>query len=1270
MQFIQHGPDIPEALLRAHEEGKVVFFCGAGISYPAGLPGFGGLVNDIYKAAGTSPDTLESRALTRKQYDATLDLLERRLPGQRAEVRRALFEVLKPDLTLADATDTHAALLELARSRDGSTRLVTTNFDRVFQHVIEKSKPHVPSYAAPLLPIPKNSRWNGVVYLHGLLPEHLDQHDLNRLVLTSGDFGLAYLTERWAARFVSELFRHYVVCFVGYSIDDPVMRYMMDALAADRMLGEATPQAYALGEVQAGGEAAATIEWKAKGVVPVLYEVQAGTGDHSAVHKTLKSWAETYRDGIQGKERIVVDYAMARPSASTREDDFVGRMLWALSDSSGLPAKRFAEIDPAPGLEWLHAFNNSRYNHSDLVGFGVTSDADIDKKLAFSLVHRPTPYRLSPWMSLVSSKNSVGRWDAVMNQMARWLTRHLNDPELVLWLAHAGGQLHEMFLHWVEQQLTAWAQLERDGKTAELDRIRANAPNAIPSKLMQIFWRLLLTGRVKSPGMAIGFYHWKGRLKRDGFTPTLRLELRERLAPKVLLKDPISSVSWDGSPPDPSIPLKPKQLVNWELVLTDDDIRTQLSDLQQTETWQTNLPRLIDDFQQLLNDALDLLRELQEADDFVDRGLWDLPSISAHWQNRGYRDWVILIELLRDAWLNIYENDNGRARRIAEGWLARPYATFRRLALFAASHDGIAPSGEWVSWLLENAGHWLWSMQTRRETCRLIVLQGKNLPSTERHRLEDSILSGPPKDMFSKGSDPKQVDDHINRMIWLRLAKLKTGGSQLGEQANAYLVKFSKANPKWIVKEDESDEFPYFVSGTGDPGFTSLRQSEKAPRYRQPLVQWLKKPPSDQPFYEDNWRTTCRERFFVCISALCSLSDEKIWPLSRWREALQAWSDEKLVMRSWKYVGPLLQNMPAEEFGELAHAISWWLSSVSKAINKDATLFVNLCERIVRIQYTSDVDNDGIVTRALNHPIGLVTQALVNFWFQSEPSDNDGLPNDVRSLFTQLCDLSKTTFRYGRVILAANLIALFRVDSVWTHERLLPAFKWESSKHEACAVWEGFLWSPRLNRPLISAFKESFLETAHHYAELGEHGRQYAAFFTYAALDPADTFTIAELHTAITVLPQDGLQESALAMVHALEGAGDQREFYWTNRILPFWKNIWPKSVEITSPSIAEKLARLAIASGNEFPAALAIVRGWLQPLDYLDLVVHSLRETNLCERFSEDALELLSLIVDDQPWPPSELGGCLDAIAKALPTATLDSRYQRLKDYVRRRSN
>jgi hypothetical protein len=378
MQLVANGPDIPDALLQAHEDGRVVFFCGAGISYPAGLPGFKGLVDEIYRLVGTLPTDIEQEAYTRNQFDATLDLLERRLPGQRRAVREALAEALQPKLRRKGSSNTHAALLQLARCRDGALRLVTTNFDRIFARLATREKLSVPAYAAPDLPIPKNSRWNGIVYLHGLLPDHLDESALNRLVLTSGDFGLAYLTERWAARFVSELFRNYVVCFVGYGITDPVLRYMMDALAADRMLGEVTPRAYALGDSSPGQERGKTIEWEAKGVVPILYQVPAGTADHSALHRTLKAWAETYRDGTLGKERIVVDYAMVRPSASTRQDDFVGRMLWALSHDSGLPAKLFADFDPVPSLEWLDALSEDRYTHDDLARFGVQPHSERD----------------------------------------------------------------------------------------------------------------------------------------------------------------------------------------------------------------------------------------------------------------------------------------------------------------------------------------------------------------------------------------------------------------------------------------------------------------------------------------------------------------------------------------------------------------------------------------------------------------------------------------------------------------------------------------------------------------------------------------------------------------------------------------------------------------------------------------------------------------------------------------------------------------------------
>lgn len=248
--------------LQAHEDGRVVFFCGAGISYPAGLPGFSGLVNKVYSDVGATPNDVEQTALDGALYDTAISLLENRIVGNRCTVRAALAKVLTPDLSLPNATTTHEALITLSKTLKGQFRLITTNFDRLFIEARGRLKTEFHEFSAPLLPVPKK-KWDGLVYLHGLLPEYPKNAELDRLVVSSGDFGLAYLTERWAARFVSELFRNYTICFVGYSLNDPVLRYMTDALAADRLLGEVPLEVFAFGNCARGQEDRVTNEWRA-----------------------------------------------------------------------------------------------------------------------------------------------------------------------------------------------------------------------------------------------------------------------------------------------------------------------------------------------------------------------------------------------------------------------------------------------------------------------------------------------------------------------------------------------------------------------------------------------------------------------------------------------------------------------------------------------------------------------------------------------------------------------------------------------------------------------------------------------------------------------------------------------------------------------------------------------------------------------------------------------------------------------------------------------
>ena len=201
MQFTNGGPDVPESLLQAHEDGRVVFFCGAGISYPAGLPGFSDLVKGLCINLGIAPDPILQAAIDAKQYDTAVGLIETRHIGSRSTVRETIARILEPKVLNPAATATHDSLLTLSGRHEGRTRLVTTNFDRLFEIVIANTGNTVRRYEAPLLPAAKK-RWDGLVYLHGLLPNNSAKVDPDSLVISSGDFGLAYLTEGWAARFV------------------------------------------------------------------------------------------------------------------------------------------------------------------------------------------------------------------------------------------------------------------------------------------------------------------------------------------------------------------------------------------------------------------------------------------------------------------------------------------------------------------------------------------------------------------------------------------------------------------------------------------------------------------------------------------------------------------------------------------------------------------------------------------------------------------------------------------------------------------------------------------------------------------------------------------------------------------------------------------------------------------------------------------------------------------------------------------------------------
>ena len=1160
--------------------------------------------------------------------------------------------------------------------------LVTTNFDRLFARAIAESELSIDYFQAPLSRLPKK-RMSGLVYLHGLLSENPTCNELDDLVISSGDFGLAYLLEGWAARFVSGLFRNYTVCFVGYSTNDPVMRYMLDALAADKLLGESSPELFAFVDYSEENKEQCKKEWEVKPVNPVFY---SEIDNHKFLHETLWAWANIYKDNqnsMYGKRKIVDTYAMRFPSESTSQDNFVGRMLWALRDPGGLPAKCFAEHDPVPSLDWLDEFCKVRYGLEDLDLFGIARSSvqgNHSDKLEFSLLRRPiSSCDRGPRMALVGVGADNVALDKVMFYFCGWLARHLNDPKLLFWVASQGGCLHSKFRQAVEERLGEIATLERGGEHSKIERIRASAPNAIPSPGMRTYWRLALTGRLSHPGRFMDFHFWLRRFQRDGLTPAIRIQLREMLRPRVSLEKEFMAgtflFSGDDRPSCAQETEEPARRIRPEIVLSVSDwnpgtVRHHIhNELSGDQRWKEVLPDVLEDMSMLLHDAMDLERELGVADDRSGQTYFRMPSISPHSQNEHFDEWTILIELCRDAWLEMAQKNRPAARLIAEHWWRTPYPVFKRLALFSAAQDDIIDTVMVSSWLADDGGWWLWSLETQREVMRILVALASRSEASNLVAIEQVILQGPPRKMYREDIQEEDWNEIVAHGIFVRLKRI---GTALSEDSQAKLDELMDRHPDWSLEHDEKEEFPSWIGSASQIG-PALHPT---PRRRRELIEWLKQKPDRKP--GGDWRRRCQVNFPTTAYALCALAKENVWPHGYWRAALSVWSEQDLAKRSWRYMAPVLVNAPDDLVQSVDYAISEWLKSVAAVFDEREELFIGLCRHVLDMNIQRENDKDEIddvsdfpaqaINRpdfhmqAINHPIGKVTEALLRWWSRQALEDGQELSGELRDMFTKLCDLNVEKFRHGRVLLATRVITLFRVDRDWTEKHLLPLFDWQRSRSEACAAWQGFLWSPRPYRPLMEAIKPHFLTTAEHYDELDRWGAQYPAFLTIMALNQPDIFDKGEFAQATRSLPDSGLYKAADTLVQALKSVGEQqRGDYWENRMRPYLKYVWPQSRDRRTQNISRSFARLCVAAREKFPEAFKELCPWLQPLSYSMSAVKDLHTSGLSQKFPDLALDFLDKIVSDGFHDPRELRKCLESIRKADSNLADDPRFQRL---------
>lgn len=340
MRFSENGPDIPSKLIDAALRGEVVFLCGAGVSQPD-LPNFEQLTQNVFTHLGLAMDAAERHSFEAKRYEETLGSLSRRLAD-----RRSLYDAILVELDADKATSlqAHATLLRLSRDLEGKPAIVTTNFDTLLERALNdqtREQVREKSFASAQVPAPAGPRFEGIIHLHGRLADQKLELDESDLVLTSADYGDAYLRSGWAARFLYDLARTRTIVLVGYSASDAPVRYILNILEADRERFPDLKAIYALDQAKPDSPNP-SVAWDAIAVEPILFTVS-----FQQFWADLGAWADLVEMPRRWrKERLAELAGRQIDQVHSWELD---QAIWMLSQQDGMALLEHLPFSP----QWI-----------------------------------------------------------------------------------------------------------------------------------------------------------------------------------------------------------------------------------------------------------------------------------------------------------------------------------------------------------------------------------------------------------------------------------------------------------------------------------------------------------------------------------------------------------------------------------------------------------------------------------------------------------------------------------------------------------------------------------------------------------------------------------------------------------------------------------------------------------------------------------------------------------------------------------------------------
>jgi hypothetical protein len=1213
MRFLPNGPSIPDDLLVARDEGRVVFFCGAGVSRArAGLANFFGLAEAVLESLGVIADDPAGKVLREAREienrtgiglvsaDRIFGLLEREFPTR--DIERAVAEALHP----GDSVDlsAHETILNLATTPDGKIQVVTTNFDRLFESCRRDLKVAMP----PRLPDPAHpDGLDGVVHLHGRVTVEYDGSEGDGFVLSSSEFGRAYLSDGWATRFFQAILDKYVVVFIGYTADDPPVQYLLEALNKS----ESRPRSmYAF---QGGAENEVIGKWYYKGVHGIAY---SEADNHKALWNTLEAWAERAKNPEAWIRRVALRACDGPRQLLPYERGQVAHLVSTLES-----ARIFAANEPPPPAEWLCVFDPYRRYAKPRSKFGDDSTSPIDPFDLYGLDSDTPPVRTEETNREYDSAVMNSAWDAFsanrldaldlrrgraanmrgakaahasrlpprVEQLGVWLSRVSHEPTSAWWAAFQAG-LHP------DVQFQIKNALDRSDRTNEL-----------AVSIRRAWMYLFDSWDEDQDPFRRNWYELRPLVVRDGWSPSYVRRYSSTLRAYLTTRPPYA---------DPLPPIERAELRLADLVMVDVSYPHLAEEISVPDEF---LPQLLREQRRNLEDAVSLEMEVS---DYSLQSVEPIEADPDDGDQYARREGLSghLLQYAR-SFSRLLDFDHVAAREEFLALSRTEPSVFAKLRIWAARNKPIVHASELGNFFDTLSQRAFWASTNQRDLLLMLAHRWADLDSPTRAKLEDRLIAGP--DPFPD-EDP---DEYTDRRAWVTLNRinwLTKHGCQFDLDIKQATEDLSKKTKDW--KDEYADEAaerlgPRAGTVRTNTDFSALQQAniEDVLRIADKITG------RGENFLVENapFLGLCEKKPIRALRVLLREAKASSFPRKEWRTFFRADIRKNDSARLRTVIAARLLEFSENLLPMLARQVAGWLNSGDPSLAvASPLLFQEIVAKLSEILAAEpELGSSGIgrtstttdwVMEAINSAVGDIAEALMRDPSVKGVSYTTGFPRAWLEQVEKILELPARLRSFSLVMFCHNLQWFYVVDPSWTEQHLITAL--QGNDDNSNAAWSGFLWGGRLtSSKLFRRLKDDVLRAAINGAVSRKDYGQVLAGFALAgwhSRDESGEQFVSDVEMRNTLVL--GTEEFRLQVLWHLKNwsADESKSAYWCQKKVEFFTRVWPRQKIVKTPKISSQLADMTFSSIGCFPEVADAVLPLLTMAEQDHLFLPELRKS------------------------------------------------------------